>query len=211
MPAAVTPEFGKGIRLFDGDVLRLERKYGMTTEVLAAALEGGLIRLTVTGTGRSEGAAEAYVRFCFECPYGVFVSTVRGYDLPGGVDDIAKPAHKRLTLMRRDLQSFVFTPAGSAIEAARDLAENGLLIQAQEVEEGDERGNARVRILATSSWNVVRSEIIGRPRRERQAPVPEAPQVAALSAFQRAAEELLPDSMLEAVWSRARELTGRRC
>lgn len=98
-------------------------------------------------------------------------------------------------------------PKASAIEAARDLAQNGLLIEAQQLQGEGEKGNSRVRIFASSLWNVARSELVGKPRREA---IQGQPLLASLSAFQRAAEELLPDSLLEAVRGRASELLTRR-
>lgn len=100
MSGNVLPEYGKGIRLFAGDVLKLERKHGANVEAIAVALEETPIRLTVTGTGSSERYDSPFVRFCFECPFGVFVNTVRDHDLPEGIDGVAKSVHMRLTLMR---------------------------------------------------------------------------------------------------------------
>lgn len=211
MPNNVVPEFGKGIRLFQGDALKLDRKFGVQTPVIAAALEKGPIRLTVTGTGRSEQSEATFVRFFFECPLGVFATTIRDYDLPEGIVTIARPDHKRLTLLRQDMESFVIHPRGRALDAANDLVENGILIDAEE-QQGDEgrgRGNSKIRIFASPIWNIARSELVGKPRHEKGPSLLAKPEVAALSAFQRAAEELLPDSLLESVRLRAQELVGR--
>lgn len=202
MSSNSVPEAGKGVRLFPGDALRLDRKYGISTAAMAQALERSPVVLTVTGTGWGEQDSESFVRFHFQCPLGVFVSTLRQVEMDRDVADLVHSAHSRLTLYRRNLQSFLLRPAGPAHAAVNDLITNGIFIQGAEGG-GQEDGTATVQIWASPAWTILRSEIADRPGRTR---LPANRAGVSPAAFQRAAEELLPDAQLEDIRARAAEL-----
>lgn len=199
------PVMGEGIRLFPGDRLKIERKHGSRTEDLENILQGGDIIITITGNSYIEGSVDPYVRMHFHCPKGVYVSTHRAKD--GEIPPDA-PDHKCLTITRRIGESFIIR-AASIESAVDDLCGIGVMIDGMC---RDASNQCHMRIAATTSWSIYRSEIDPLKRQmPKKEPIGTTFKKQGFdAAFIRAAEELLSDGQLEQLRARAIEIMSRR-
>lgn len=172
--------------------------------MLAASLEAGDLHFQVTEV--SALGQDPFMRVHFEVPRGVFVSTYREGatgDEPGIIAEEPRStrAHKSLVITRSANEGFVMRPTVSALAAARDLIENGIIISGW-FERG--AGDMSLRICASTSWLILRDELAP-PRASVSLPASaeDTKTRVFLTAFAVAAEEMLPAEMMNKLKARA--------